>query len=74
MGLPLLTLAEIAELPQYVKAAAQHDWLYPMFCLASHTGVRRSEMLRARRHDVDLKAGTVLIKEKNDPRAAARRD
>jgi integrase len=59
-----LTLPEIAELLQFVKVAARHPFIYPMFCFAAHTGARRSEMLRARVGDVDLEAATVCIHER----------
>jgi integrase len=59
-----LTLPEIAELLQFVKAAARHPFLYPMFCFAAHTGARRSEMLRARVGDLDLEGATVTLRER----------
>jgi integrase len=42
-----LTLPEVAEFLSFVKERAAYPWLYPMFCLAAHTGARRSELLRA---------------------------
>jgi integrase len=66
-----LTLAEVAALLAYVKEHAAHPWLYPMACLAAHTGARRSELLRARVQDLDLDGGTVLLHEKK--RARGRR-
>jgi integrase len=66
-----LTLAEVAALLAYVKEHAAHPWLYPMACLAAHTGARRSELLRARVQDLDLEGGTVLLHEKK--RARGRR-
>lgn len=59
-----LTRPEIDELLQCVRGRAHYPWVYPMFCVAAHTGARRSEMLRARVTDLDLQAGTVLIREK----------
>ena len=59
-----LTLPEIAELLEHVKAAAMHAWIYPMVCFAAHTGARRSEMLRARVDDIDFDGETVIIREK----------
>jgi len=35
-----------------------------MFWFAAHAGARRSEMLRTLKDDIDLEAGTVLIREK----------
>jgi integrase len=63
-----LTLPEVAELLRFVKEAARHPFLYPMFCFAAHTGARRSEMLRARVGDVDLEAGAVGIRERKRAR------
>jgi integrase len=63
-----LTLPEIAELLQFVKVAARHPFVYPMFCFAAHTGARRSEMLRARIGDVDLEAATVCVRERKRAR------
>lgn len=62
-GCLFLTLPEIAELLEFVKANARHDWIYPMFCFAAHTGARRSEILRSRISDFDFQAGSVLIRE-----------
>ena len=59
-----LTLAEVAEFLEYVRQNARHDWLYPMFCFAAHTGARRSEILRSRISDIDFQAKSVLIREK----------
>jgi integrase len=63
-----LTLPEIAELLEFVKATARHPFLYPMFCFAAHAGARRSEMLRARINDVDLEAASVCIHERKRAR------
>ena len=57
-----LTLPEIAELLDHVKAHALHPWIYPMVCVAAHTGARRSELL-AKVTDVDFEGETVLIHE-----------
>jgi integrase len=35
-----------------------------MICTAAHAGLRRSELLRMRTADVDLDAGTLLVREK----------
>jgi integrase len=59
-----LTIAETDELLQCVEQRAQHPWIYPVFCFAAHTGARRGEILRVRLTDLDLTAGTVLIREK----------
>ena len=59
-----LSLPEIEELLRFVEAHARHDFIYPMFVFAAHTGCRRSEMLRARIDDVDFAGQTVLIRER----------
>ncbi len=59
-----LTLPEIAELLGEIQGNASQAWTYPMACAAAHTGARRSELLRARLADLDLEAGTLVIREK----------
>jgi integrase len=39
-----------------------------MFCLAAHTGARRSEVLRAKVQDLDLEGETILLHEKKRAR------
>jgi integrase len=58
-----LTLPEVAEALELVRMTARHDWIYPMFCFAAHTGARRSEILRSRISDFDFQAKSVLIRE-----------
>lgn len=58
-----LTVADIQDLLKHV--ANDHlPFVYPMFCFAAHTGARRSEILRARLSDVDLKNGWVTLRER----------
>jgi integrase len=59
-----LTLPEIAELLQCVKATARHGFIHPMFCFAAHTGARRSEMLRVRINDIDFEGAAANIHER----------
>jgi integrase len=59
-----LTLPDVAEFLGYVREKARHDWIYPMFCFAAHTGARRSEILRSRIADFDFQANSLLIREK----------
>jgi integrase len=66
-----LTRPEIEQLLQHVRACAAQPFLYPMVCLAAHTGARRSELLRVKVDDVDMSGGTVLLHEKK--RARGRR-
>jgi integrase len=67
----VLTRPEIAQLLEHVRLRTAQPFLYPMVCLAAHTGARRSELLRLRVDDVDFGSGTVLIHEKK--RARGRR-
>jgi integrase len=63
-----LTPPQIEELLAFVRTHATHAFLYPMFALAAHTGVRRSEMLRAEVKDIDFAGETMLIREKKRSR------
>jgi hypothetical protein len=49
-----LTLSEILDLPEYVRAHAHRMYSYIMFCFAAFTGARRSEILRSIVDDFDL--------------------
>jgi integrase len=55
---------EIAELLEHVRTHARHEWIYPLVCMAGHTGARRSELIRMRISDVDFAGGSVVIREK----------
>jgi integrase len=59
-----LTIKETAELLAYVKQHARHDFIYPLFVFAAHTGARRSEIVRCRVTDVNLQTGWVTIHER----------
>ena len=59
-----LQLHETTDLLAHVKATATHGFIYPMFCLAAHTGARRSEIIRMKIADVDLTGKIVTIREK----------
>jgi integrase len=63
-----LTQPEVAELLEHVKVAATHPWIYPALVFVAHPGVRRSEMLRVKVQDLDLVAGSALIREKKRTR------
>lgn len=56
--------AEIAELLKHVRTHARHQWIYPLACMAGHTGARRSELIRVQVADVDFEGGSVIIREK----------
>jgi integrase len=62
---------EIDELLAHVRSMQIESYLYPMVCLAAHTGARRSELIRLRIDDVDFATGTLVIHEKK--RARGRR-
>lgn len=55
---------EVRELLEYIKSRAAQPWVYPMACFAAHTGARRSEMLRAKRADIDLDNAVATVREK----------
>jgi integrase len=55
---------EIAELLEYVRTHARHAWIYPLVCVAGHTGARRSELIRMLASDVDFVGGSVIVREK----------
>ncbi len=61
-----LTRADLDELLEYVKTAARHPFIYPMFVFCGHTGARRSEMARARITDLD--DGFVTLQERKRSR------
>ena len=56
--------SEIAELLEHVRTHARHAWIYPLACMAGHTGTRRSELMRMLVSDVDFDGGSVVIREK----------
>jgi integrase len=49
---------------EHVRIHARHDWIYPLACIAAHTGARRSELIRMLVPDVDFAGGSVTIREK----------
>lgn len=55
---------EIAELLEHVREHARHPWIYPLACMAGHTGARRSELIRMQVADVDFAGGSVTVREK----------
>jgi integrase len=64
-----LTLEEIDELLQFVRKVSRQAFVYVMFCLAAHTGARRSEILRSRVDDFDFDSETVTLREKKRDRS-----
>ncbi len=63
-GSLFLTLDEVREVIDLVRERALHPWILPMVAIAAHTGARRSEILRSRIDDFDLRAGTAVVREK----------
>jgi integrase len=59
-----LRTPEIAALLAHVRDHAAYPWIYPLICMAAHTGARRSELLRMLVSDVDFEGGSVIIREK----------
>jgi integrase len=55
---------EISGLLEHIRVNARHPWIYPLACMAGHTGARRSELLRMLVSDVDFAAGSVVVREK----------
>ena len=47
-----LNRSEIEELLDHVQKSAYHQFVYPMFVFAAHTGARRSEIMRSQREDI----------------------
>ncbi len=54
-----LSRVELAELLAYVNENAKRSFLFPMFVLAAHTGIRRSELLRSKKTDFQNEILTV---------------
>lgn len=63
-----LTADELAAFLRYVAEAARHPFIYPMVCMAAHTGARRSELIRAEVSDLDFDGQVVTIREKKRTR------
>lgn len=66
-----LTTDEITEFLKFVKKRDRYPFIYPMLYFVAFTGVRRSEMMRARIDDFDFETGTVLVREKKRSRTRA---
>jgi integrase len=54
---PYLTLLEVEQLLDYVRANALHPWIHPLVATAAHTGARKGELLKMRIGDVDFEGG-----------------
>ena len=67
-----LRTAEIEALLAHAREHAAHPWVYPLICMAAHTGARRSELMRMLVTDVDFEGGSIKVREKKRVRADAR--
>lgn len=65
-----LRRSDLDELLMHVKNTAAHEFIYPLFVMAAHTGARRSEMLRSQRIDFDFDREVVTIRERKRVRGA----
>ena len=63
-GSVYLRPSEVAEMLEWVKGRPVSPWVYPIFCIAAHTGARRSEIVRIKPSDVDLVGEVLTIREK----------
>ncbi len=59
-----LTIDQIHDSLSHVKDSAQHEFIYPMILMAAHTGMRRSELMRAEIDDIDFRMKTIHVREK----------
>ncbi len=66
-----LTRSEVDRLLDCVAKQEAEQFVYPMFVLVAHTGMRRSELLRAEKSDFDFEGRTISIREKKRSRKHA---
>jgi integrase len=66
-----LTRREVDQLLVVVSSQQVEPFVYPLFVLVAHTGMRRSELIRAEASDFDFEARTVLVREKKRSRKHA---
>lgn len=59
-----LTLPEIEAFLGDVRSRAAHPWIFPLVATAAHAGLRRSELVRATKADVDLDAMVLTVRER----------
>ena len=57
-----LSRADLDEILNYVRENAKQPFVYPMFVLAAHTGIRRSELLRSIKSD--FQNGRITVRER----------
>lgn len=63
-----LDTKQLAALLKYVQSKKAPTWVFPMLMTAAHTGMRRSELMRMKPEDVDLKGGIITVREKKRAR------
>jgi integrase len=66
-----LETAEVAQVLEHVRQAAQYPFIYPMMVFVAHTSARRSEMVRSLIEDIDFRTRTVVLREKKKSRTKA---
>lgn len=66
-----LTRPEVDRLLDHVAKQSASPFVYPMFVLVAHTGMRRSELLRAEKADFDFEGRRILVREKKRSRKHA---
>lgn len=59
-----LTLPEIVAFLAEVKAVSAHPWIYPLVATAAHAGLRRSELVRVRKADLNFEAMILTVRER----------
>ena len=62
---------ELVSVLAFFERTARHPFIYPMVVFVSHTGARRSEIVRSRVEDIDLESRTIAIREKKKSRTKA---
>lgn len=72
-GTAFLTLSDVTALLAIVRDVARQPFVYPLFVCAAHTGMRRSEMLRAEIDDMDFASRTLSVREKKRVRGKSSR-
>ncbi len=58
-----LRVEEIDLFLNEVHSLAMHEWIYPLVATAAHAGLRRSELIRLRKSDVDFDAMVITVRE-----------
>lgn len=59
-----MTLPEIDAFLVIVQEAAVHPWIHPLVATAAHAGLRRSELVRVRKSDVDFGSMILTVRER----------